>query len=135
MDWTYCCWNWKLKTENWKYCSKIIFKCVNSTVGPFFNEKVEICGSHKQYTGPTDSIIADKCVDVESGVGPLHSARDPLAAVFTCFWVKKKSKTQTQTQDSSQSKPHLYKKKPNQTQFSVFCACFYCFLFIFFISN
>ena len=26
--------------ENWKYCSKIIFKCVNSTVGPIFNEKV-----------------------------------------------------------------------------------------------
>ena len=29
--------NWKLKTE--KYCSKIIFKCVNSTVGPIFNKK------------------------------------------------------------------------------------------------
>ena len=27
-----------LKTE--KYCSKIIFKCVNSTMGPIFNEKV-----------------------------------------------------------------------------------------------
>ena len=27
----------KLKTENWKYCSKIIFKCVNSTVRPIFN--------------------------------------------------------------------------------------------------
>ena len=23
--------------ENWKYCSKIIFKCVNSIVGPIFN--------------------------------------------------------------------------------------------------
>ena len=31
-------WNWKLKTE--KYCSIIIFKCVNSTVRPIFNEKV-----------------------------------------------------------------------------------------------
>ena len=31
----------KLKTENWKHCSKIIFKCVNSTVGPIFNEKVD----------------------------------------------------------------------------------------------
>ena len=29
-----------LKTENWKYCSKIIFKCVNSTMEPVFNEKV-----------------------------------------------------------------------------------------------
>ena len=30
------------KTENWnwKHCSKIIFKCVNSVVGPIFNEKV-----------------------------------------------------------------------------------------------
>ena len=37
LDWTYCCWNWKLKTENWKHCSKIIFKCVNSNVRPIFN--------------------------------------------------------------------------------------------------
>ena len=27
----------KLKTENWKYCSKIIFKCVNSIVRFIFN--------------------------------------------------------------------------------------------------
>ena len=33
MDWAYFCWNWK-------HCSKIIFKCVNSIVGPIFNEKV-----------------------------------------------------------------------------------------------
>ena len=26
-----------LKTENWKHCSKIIFKCVNSIMGPIFN--------------------------------------------------------------------------------------------------
>ena len=32
--------NWKLKLKTEKYCSKIIFKCVNSTVGPIFNEKV-----------------------------------------------------------------------------------------------
>ena len=30
-----------LKTENKKYCSKIIFKCVNSIVRPIFNEKVD----------------------------------------------------------------------------------------------
>ena len=28
------------ETENWKHCRKIIFKCVNSTMGPIFNEKV-----------------------------------------------------------------------------------------------
>ena len=33
--------NLKLKTENWKHCSKIIFKCVNSIVGPIFNEKID----------------------------------------------------------------------------------------------
>ena len=30
----------KLKTYCWNHCSKIIFKCVNSTVRPIFNEKV-----------------------------------------------------------------------------------------------
>ena len=28
------------ETKNKKHCSKIIFKCVNSVVGPIFNEKV-----------------------------------------------------------------------------------------------
>ena len=32
--------NWKLKTEIEKHCNKIIFKYVNSIVGPIFNEKV-----------------------------------------------------------------------------------------------
>ena len=31
----------KLKTENCKHCSKMIFKYVNSAVGPIFNEKVD----------------------------------------------------------------------------------------------
>ena len=34
--------------ENWKHCSKIIFKCVNSTVEPIFMKKLlesEVCGS------------------------------------------------------------------------------------------
>ena len=29
-----------VKIENWKYFSKIIFKCMNSVVRPIFNEKV-----------------------------------------------------------------------------------------------
>ena len=29
------------ETENWKHCSKIVFKCVNSAVGPIFNEKID----------------------------------------------------------------------------------------------
>ena len=42
--------------KNWKYCSKIIFKCVNSVVWPIFNESFgekEIYGSHKQCPTPT----------------------------------------------------------------------------------
>jgi len=47
---------WKLKTENWKYCNKIIFKYVNSTVELNFNENFveqSTCRSSKQCTGPT----------------------------------------------------------------------------------
>ena len=29
-----------VETENRKHCNKIIFKCVNSAVGPIFNEKL-----------------------------------------------------------------------------------------------
>ena len=32
--------NWKLKLKTEKYYSKIIFKCVNSTMRPIFNEKI-----------------------------------------------------------------------------------------------
>ena len=42
--------------ENWKHCSKIIFKYVNSVVWPIFNEifgEKEICGSREQCTRPT----------------------------------------------------------------------------------
>ena len=40
----------RLKTE--KHCSKIIFKCVNSTVRPIFNEK----GAEKmRFVGPVNS--------------------------------------------------------------------------------
>ena len=42
----------KLKTENWKHCSKIIFKCVNSIVGPILMKKLiksGVCGTHEQY--------------------------------------------------------------------------------------
>ena len=31
----------KLKTYYWNHCSKMIFKCVNSVVGPIFNEKID----------------------------------------------------------------------------------------------
>ena len=46
---------WKLKTYCWKHCSKIIFKCVNSTMNPSFKVKFvffHTCGSCKQCTDP-----------------------------------------------------------------------------------
>ena len=49
--------NWKLKLKTEKYCSKIIFKCVNSTVGLIFNKKVTEKWNllvHEQYTVCTD---------------------------------------------------------------------------------
>ena len=45
-----------LKTKNWRHYSKIIFKCMNSVVGPSFKvifAEFCTCGSHGQYTGPT----------------------------------------------------------------------------------
>ena len=48
------CLNTAYFAENWKYCSKIIFKCVNSAMGPIFNESLvekEVCGSREQYMG------------------------------------------------------------------------------------
>ena len=45
-----------LKTKNWRHYSKIIFKCMNSIVGPSFKvifDEFRTCGSHGQYTGPT----------------------------------------------------------------------------------
>ena len=42
--------------KNRKYCSTIIFKCVNSVVWPIFNESLgekEVYGSRKQCTRPT----------------------------------------------------------------------------------
>ena len=43
----------KLKIYCWNHCSKIIFKCVNSAVGPIFNEKIDKKWNlwvRKQYT-------------------------------------------------------------------------------------
>ena len=50
---------WILKVENWKYCNKIIFKCVNSVLETIFNEsllKKEVCESREQCTRPTGNV-------------------------------------------------------------------------------
>ena len=40
--------------KNWKHCSKIIFKYVNSVLGPFLMKKLlksGVCGTYEQCTG------------------------------------------------------------------------------------
>ena len=33
--------------------------------------KKDVCGSHEQYMGPTDSVIPVKCVDIQKVGGPV----------------------------------------------------------------
>ena len=68
-----------LKTEN---TNKIIFKCVNSAMGSFFNEKNYLI---KRFVGPVNitqdplnSVIPVKIWIVKEVMGSVHNARDPL---------------------------------------------------------
>ena len=72
-------WTYFAETENWKHCSKIIFKCVNSIVGSIFNEKVD-----KKWS-LWDSWTVYLCT--------VHKR-----LVNSCGWRKKKKKEKTQTQ-------------------------------------
>ena len=73
----------EIENWNWKHCSEISFKCVNSTVEPIFNKKIiEKCNlwDSKQYTDAL--FIADK--------------------VNYCGWTqKKKKKRKTQLQNAA----------------------------------
>ena len=60
--------------ENWKYCNKIIFKCMNSAVWLIFNKifvKKEVCGSSEQCMRPIEQYILSpkrlKCVHKKKG--------------------------------------------------------------------
>ena len=50
----------KLKTYCWNHCSKIIFKYINSTVGPIFNEKVTEKWNLWVYEQCTDILFTEK---------------------------------------------------------------------------
>ena len=64
-----------VETENWnwKYYSKIIFKCVNSIVGPIFNEKVAEKWNLWVHEQCTDALFMEDLVKC-------------------CGWIKKKKK-------------------------------------------
>ena len=97
--------------ENWKHYSKIIFKCVNSTVGPIFNEKVAekwnlwvsctVHGTHKIDKGAKKSTNYGYC-SWTVAVVPLNA----WAAKKKKGKKKKKEETQTWNTTSG-SKPHL----------------------------
>ena len=53
----------KLKTKNWKYCSKIIFKCVNNTVRHIFNEKIAEKWSLWVHEQCTDALFTEDLVN------------------------------------------------------------------------
>ena len=66
------------ETENWKYCSKIIFKCVNSAVRLIFNEKVAEKWNlwvRKQYT--------DALFTVEKSTKPVQKKKKKLLKTQT----------------------------------------------------
>ena len=79
------------ENENWKHCSKIIFKCVNSTVGPIFNEKngwkVEFVGPWTMYGYIVHHGKVNLC-----GYYSMNSAWTVAALLLKCV-KKKKAET------------------------------------------
>ena len=79
--------------ENWKYCSKIIFKCVNSIVGPIL---MKICVKRGLWVPWTIHGTHWKAMSTayfvgQEIVGLVHSARDLLTDVMERFSIKKKN--------------------------------------------
>ena len=103
-----------LKTKNWKHYSKIIFKYVNNTVRPIFNENfVEKRGLWVLWTVHKTHWQTHKIFLVKEVVGPAHSAQDPLTDKIPCetrfsiFLKKKKENANTQTQHQKRN-PNAY---------------------------
>ena len=84
----------KLKTENWKYCSKIIFKCVNSIAGPIFNEKI---AEKWSLWVPWTVYETHWCAEKSKILATIHAQCMRAVAVLAKFclwnaWRKKKKK-------------------------------------------
>ena len=101
-----------IETENWKYCSKIIFKCVNSVVKPTFNEK----WLKSEVVGPVNSVRMHCSLENSQKLWLLFMNSAWIVAVIAqvplkCSFEKKKKKkkkSKTQMQNSKcVSKPHL----------------------------
>ena len=110
--------SWKLKLKTEKYYSKKFFECVNSIMGPIFNEKVAekwnlwVC---EQCTVCTDRLKRGRKVKLCSHCScTVHdSAWTVAASLMNACKKKKKKKEKRQTQMlgfSAQSKRSLSRK-------------------------
>ena len=120
----------KLKIYCWNHCSKIIFKCVNSTRGPIFNEKVAKKWNlwvHKQYIMHCLRRKVNIC-----GYCSLNSTWTVTAFCQNAWKKKKKKKSQTQTwEENVDPNIHLVSIWIRVHVFSFF----FLFLFFFFFFH
>ena len=87
----------KLKTENWKHCSKIIFKCVNSIVRPIFNEKFDKKWNLWVHEQCTDALFTE---DRSKVAATVHVPYMNSAACWGKAWKKKKKHRKLKTQQT-----------------------------------
>ena len=100
-----------IETENWnwKYCSKIIFKCVNSAVGPIFNEKIDKKWNLWVRKQCTDALFTENWSKVAATVHVTYMNSSCLWGENA--WKKRKRKKRgenTETQRSIQTLPYYY---------------------------
>ena len=106
--------------ENWKYCNKIIFKCVNNIVWLIFNKKLlksEICEFCEQCTGPTCMLKSGwkvKYYGYYSLFFTVHISWCIVHGTIHVPWIehqalvlKKKKKRKRAKRENTESKPHL----------------------------
>ena len=77
-----------LKTENWKHCNKIIFKCVNNVMRPIFNF---FFFQNKVVVGPMNcsrdlqTSFFNKTFIKNGSQGTIHTFKNYFATVFSVF--------------------------------------------------
>ena len=107
--------NWKLKLKTEKHCSEIIFKCVNSIMGPIFNEKVAKKWNlwvREQYTMCCDWSKKFWKVKI-CGYCSLNSAWTVAATLKTLKNAWKKKKTKKKTKTKTKRKRRSFHPNPN----------------------
>ena len=99
--------NWKLKLKTEKYCNEIIFKCVNSTVGPICNKKS--CWKVK-FVGPWT--VHDVHWLVQKS---LKSSNLWLLFIKPCINSNHNMKKRGENKKKKANKTHTYQPNPNTT--------------------